>query len=39
MYNVHLFPVELTLIMQLKEQEETEHVLLQMTFTVSNVIE
>ena len=29
MYNVHLFPVELTLIiMQLKAQEEADHVLL-----------
>ena len=39
MCNVHLFPVELTLIMQLKAQEETDHVLLNMTFTVSNIIE
>lgn len=39
MYNVHLFLVELTLIMQLKAQEETDHVLLKMTFTVSNITE
>ena len=39
MCNVHLFLVELTLIMQLKAQKETDHVLLKMTFTVSNITE